>query len=191
MTAEHARTLFNYDPQTGVFTWVKNGEKVGVLSGNGYYKVSIKKKKYYLHRLAWLHFYGVEPDGDIDHINGNGLDNSITNLRCVSHRINMTNKKDHRAGKVLGVRYNKKCVKNPWFSAIKVNGVQIGLGYYPTQDEAHAAYMKALEKVEKGGIPDGYVPRQKRKSGFYRWKIVHASSTIHAAMDAGDTVKVP
>jgi hypothetical protein len=41
--------------------------------------------------LAWTIFYGVEPDGLIDHINGNPSDDRLVNLRVVTPRENSLN----------------------------------------------------------------------------------------------------
>ncbi|WP_372584598.1 HNH endonuclease signature motif containing protein [Cronobacter sakazakii] len=49
--------------------------------------------KHYAHRLCWALYYGSYPVGSIDHINGDGFDNRISNLREVTHRGNTHNQK--------------------------------------------------------------------------------------------------
>lgn len=46
------------------------------------------------HGLSYLHRDIMKPTGkmEVDHINGNGLDNRKTNLRVVTHRINQLNR---------------------------------------------------------------------------------------------------
>ncbi len=71
-------------------------------NGRKYYAVSIKHKKYYLHRLVGFAFvenpYGYN---EIDHINGDRVDNRSKNIRWVTHLMNMNN--PHTALKVARV----------------------------------------------------------------------------------------
>ena len=81
------RELLRYVPKTGQFYWRKQcgpasrGSEAGNSQSAGYRLIGIDKCYYYAHRLAWLYVHGVEPTGDIDHINGNPADNRIANLR--------------------------------------------------------------------------------------------------------------
>ena len=91
------RQIFSYDPVTGIVTrainrkrW-KKGETAGALIGK-YIILSINGVQRKSHRVAWLLFYGHWPAAEIDHINGNSLDNRIKNLRDVSRRENEINK---------------------------------------------------------------------------------------------------
>lgn len=71
-------------------------------NGRKYYAVSIKHKKYYVHRLVGFAFvenpYGYN---EIDHINGDRVDNRSKNIRWVTHLMNMNN--PHTALKVARV----------------------------------------------------------------------------------------
>lgn len=59
-----------------------------------YWKVKFKSKGVLVHRLIWVLFNGDIPDNMIiDHIDGNSLNNSINNLRCVNKKLNSTNKR--------------------------------------------------------------------------------------------------
>ena len=59
---------------------------------NTYKKIDGKPGKFYRHRVIWYYFNGDIPDDkQIDHIDGNKLNNSILNLRCVSPSQNMRN----------------------------------------------------------------------------------------------------
>lgn len=50
------------------------------------------KKRRYTHRVIWELFYGeICKDKEIDHIDGNPLNNSIGNLRLVTAKINKRN----------------------------------------------------------------------------------------------------
>lgn len=83
ITQQFIKELLNYDPDTGIFTWVKSkgtakkGSLVGSVCnqrGKCYNTIMINGKSYYAHRLAWLYVYGMFPEEDTDHINGDGLD---------------------------------------------------------------------------------------------------------------------
>lgn len=66
---------------------------------NGYYMVYLfnghgQKKSHYIHRLMYQTFIGDIPfKYEIDHIDGNRLNNKAENLRAVSHKSNCNNPK--------------------------------------------------------------------------------------------------
>jgi hypothetical protein len=154
---ERLRHVLKYDSETGAFSWrIQNGQRghIGALAGSpdgqGYWRIQIDGGKYKAHRLAWFYVYGEWPVM-IDHINGNKLDNRIANLRSVSHAENHQNRRFANANTevgVLGVDYKK----NQGFRArITRAGKQIHLGYFPTAQEAQAAYLDAKRLVHPFG----------------------------------------
>ena len=84
------------------------------------------------------------PDRDVDHINGNGLDNRRSNLRECSHFENMKNKRPNgnRVSSPLKGAYRKHGRKN-WYSEIRSDGARHYLGSFKTEIEAHNAYVNA------------------------------------------------
>lgn len=82
----------------------------------------------------------------IDHINGDGLDNRRKNLRIVTQRQNLSNLKIHREGKTssmyVGVYWHSPYKK--WASKIRVNGKRIFLGYFTNEKRAGEAYQNKL-----------------------------------------------
>ncbi len=89
-----------YTPKDGKVWWVKhprrstaNGTEAGNIMQNGYRKLKFQGKQYLTHRVAWLLQHGFWPTGDIDHIDGNPENNRLENLRDVSHRVNLQNRK--------------------------------------------------------------------------------------------------
>ena len=131
-----------YNPTTGVF--MRGASVAGSINKNGYRYISIANKKHLAHRLAWAMYYGVEPVGEIDHINGRRDDNRVENLRLVSHQENAHNMKEppnHNTSGLLGVSFYKR--DGSWAASIKVGGRKKHLGYYHSPEAAHAAYVEA------------------------------------------------
>lgn len=88
-----------------------------------------------MHRLI------LNPPSDmlVDHINGNGLDNRRSNLRCATHAENMRNR--HRSwgtSKYKGVRRDR----NKWRASIRKDKKDYFLGYFSKQISAALAYDK-------------------------------------------------
>lgn len=102
VTELNVKDLFSYCHKTGFIFWnisrsngVKKGDKVGSIkidsSGMRYIQTIICKKYYLVHRIIWLYVHGYWPD-KIDHINRDGTDNRIENLRNVSNSENQRNR---------------------------------------------------------------------------------------------------
>jgi hypothetical protein len=145
--------LLIYQPETGLFFWkvqrsgkTKAGVLAGSKNGSGYINLRIDYLAYGAHRAAWAMHYGVWPDGDIDHINGNRADNRIENLRDVPRSTNLQNqRKAHRDNTTgyLGVskrgdRFRAKIMRNYRL---------YDLGEFLTADEASAAYQAAKQRL--------------------------------------------
>ena len=93
----------------------------------------------YMHRLI------MEPSQnlDIDHINGDKLDNQRNNLRIVTMSQNLMNSKiriDNRSG-FKGVQWHKQT--KSWRARIRVNNKSISLGLFKNLIEAALAYNNA------------------------------------------------
>lgn len=79
----------------------------------------------------------------VDHINGNGLDNRKNNLRMVTSQQNNFNRKPINS-KYKGVAFHKSC--NSWEAKICLNQKRIYIGMFKTDKEAAQAYnLKAIE----------------------------------------------
>lgn len=155
MTIETMMDVLRYVPETGEFWWTDKAPKkvAGKLANAkdrlGYVCLKISGKMHKAHRLAWAFVHGKFPDHDIDHINGNPSDNRISNLRLVSHSVNLQNQRKARADSatgVLGVRKNGSGYR----AEIRVGGKRINLGTYPTTELAHIAYVDAKRKHHEG-----------------------------------------
>lgn len=149
--------ILHYDPETGKFTWLINpckNIKAGAEAGSNaeYRYIKINGTRYAAHRLAWLYIYKEFPTMSIDHINGNFLDNKITNLRLATASQNGQNRyKAHRNnshGK-LGLTYDK--TKKLWRARIGLDGKRIHLGKFKTQEAAYEAYLAAKRELHSYG----------------------------------------
>ena len=151
LTQERLKELLSYDPETGVFIRLValcNRIKVGDVAGNldqyGYRCIMVDRKSYMAHRLAWLYVFGVWPVDQIDHINCIKDDNRIINLREATQSQNMQNqRKPQKNGTsgFLGVTFFKR--RGKWAAYIQVKNKKNNLGYFPTPELAHKAYIEA------------------------------------------------
>ena len=125
---------------------VKVGQVAGTVKPDGYVRVKINKKLYYLHRLIWLYHYGVWPT-EIDHIDRNPSNNAVENLREVSRSVNMRNTKLKRAttSKYKGVCWNKRLSK--WVAKASVNMKSVHLGVFTDEVEASKAYTNYIKDL--------------------------------------------
>jgi hypothetical protein len=106
-----------------------------------YAVASIKHNMVRMHRLI-MGF----PQQDIDHINGNDIDNRKQNLRLCSHSQNLRNipKSSRNTTGFKGVCFDKGV--NKFRASIKFNYKTIYLGVFNTAEEASEVYQKkALE----------------------------------------------
>ena len=141
MIINNIKSVLNYEKETGVFTWsvyrshnALRGESPGRLDKDGYLRITVFEKEYSASRLAWAFVHGKFPDEQIDHINGNKLDNRIENLRACTQAQNQQNKAS------VGVAFNKS--NNKWQAQIKKSGKNYYLGCFADKDEAIEAYRK-------------------------------------------------
>ena len=156
ITAEEARALLNYDPNTGEFTWkvshgsngkIREGKKTGVKHNKGYVKICINKRQYQAHRIAWLITHGKWPTGVIDHIDRDRSNNRLSNLRDISSVENSHNSIKATSLSKSGLRgvYMKKGSER-WCASIRANGEIHALGWFDSKELAYAAYLDAKAK---------------------------------------------
>lgn len=113
-------------------------------SKNGYIYHSFSnrklKKHKYLHRLMAEAFIdNPNYKEEVNHINGNKLDNSIENLEWVTRRENQSHYfgNNNKTSQFVGVSYLKNCGK--WRAYIRVNRKLLSLGFHKTEIEAYQA----------------------------------------------------
>lgn len=117
-----------------------------------YAKATINYKKVYLHK-----FLVSCPNGmQVDHIDGDTLNNQKCNLRIVNNSQNTKNRPGDKnsTSKYKGVslrvaidrRRKKEYTHVSWVANICYNGIRVCLGRFKTEIEAAIAYNEAAKK---------------------------------------------
>jgi hypothetical protein len=157
--AELAKELFLYDAETGELrwrVWVNNRAPEGAIAGcvaqakrarSPYRVVRVRGRMYFAHRIIFAIMTGEVPH-EIDHINGDGLDNRWCNLRACSKGQNNANMRKRRGTRSAykGVTFYKPGLKH-WRARITIPGrPPWTIGYFHTEEEASAAYQAAAQE---------------------------------------------
>lgn len=119
------------------FEKIKN--KMWSLNDVGY----IRTRNILLHRLIM----DCPKNMQVDHKNGNTLDNRRCNLRiCTQSENNRNTKKrrDNTSG-YKGVSWNKN--RKKWVAIISINSKHCALGYFTTKEEAYTVYCRAAKRL--------------------------------------------
>lgn len=102
----------------------------------------------YRYRAKWVLAYGTSPVS-IDHINGDGSDDRLENLRAATpsqQNMNRGARRGSRTG-LRGVEYNSRSGRQKCYAArICKEGKRKTLGYFATAEEAHECYQKAARQ---------------------------------------------
>lgn len=169
-TPAQVRQLLDYDPATGVLTWrarsagwfagakypgerlantfnkqFAGAEAFACRNATGYRYAKLMGRNQMGHRVAFAHYHGVWPEGEIDHINGIRDDNRISNLREASRSLNMRNTRSAR-----GYKFMTDGRRAPWVAYIRDGGKNIRLGGFETEAEAASARARAEKKYGYG-----------------------------------------
>ncbi|AUR90719.1 hypothetical protein NVP1149O_65 [Vibrio phage 1.149.O._10N.286.55.A12] len=163
---EYLQECLDYNSDTGIFTWktrpvnhfvsshgykVWNAKYAGKMAGSEwvsfkgkkYLRISINKKHYKAHRLAFA-IMGVNIDGiEIDHDDGNGLNNKWLNISKSDRNANMQNtrKRSDNTSGCTGVSWHNP--NKTWKARIYVNGKEKCIGYFKNKDDAVKARLEA------------------------------------------------
>lgn len=161
------KDFFNYNPVTGEITWSecvdpswykvlgrwenfmyeKAGNPVEFSTIRGkHLQVCIIGFRVQAHIIAWVSYYGMFPENQLDHIDGNPQNNAIGNLREVTNTINCRNRSKgvNNTSGYTGVYWRKR--EGKYQSQIKVDGKYKSLGYYETAEEANIVREKYLNE---------------------------------------------
>jgi len=163
ITQKYLKECFDYNPETGALIWKQRPKKhfkrntmnkrlVGKPAGaiektkhNEYLKTRLIGKSFWVHRLIWIMKTGEMPN-EIDHVDGNGLNNKWTNLRNVDGLENSKNlplNKLNTSG-LMGVSFSKS--RSKFEAYISINNKKINLGRHNCFFQACCARKSAEHK---------------------------------------------
>ena len=109
------------------------GDPAGTPTDKGYLRTYVQGKTYPNHRLIYYIVTGENPgEKVVDHIDRDRGNNSIENLRVLSHTGNQLNRESCGFSK-YGNRYR---------SRIRYKDAWIHLGYFDSAEEAHSCYLE-------------------------------------------------
>jgi len=162
LTQELLKELLHYNPDTGIFTWLKrdrghfdrgqdhtrwntkfSGKVAGSIRADGYRRIRFLGYYPYAHQLAFLYIEGEISNDETDHINGVRDDNRWLNLRTVTPLENMQNQrlcKKNKSG-CHGVHW--RADMDMWKCGIGVNGKGKHLGHFNSLFDAAAVRKQA------------------------------------------------
>lgn len=145
LTAERLREILDYNPVTGIFTWIKSGKVSGHHRSDGYFDIRVDDCLFRAHRLAWLYMTGAWPNNLIDHRDRDPSNTRWANLRQATHSENHQNQVVKKTSKMpyKGIELHKSGL---WRARLTVNKKRVHLGYFKTPEQARDARI-AGEKI--------------------------------------------
>jgi hypothetical protein len=162
---EYLHKRLRYEPETGKLFWREHEsmpqcwnarfggkEALATLHQKGYLRGAIDRKTRLSHRVIWAMEHGSWPVHQIDHIDGNPLNNRIENLRDVTQSVNLRNakKKINNISGFNGVCFRKDNKK--WQANITIDGKLTYLGSFDAIEDA-------IEARQKASLNHGYTGR--------------------------------
>jgi hypothetical protein len=115
---------------------------------SGYCQIAFNGTMCFYHRLVWCLYYGkdIEEGFVIDHIDGNKLNNNISNLRQATISQNAFNSKKRGNKSTIYKGVSRSKGRTRYRAYIQENKKQHYLGSYKTQYQAYSAYCEASKK---------------------------------------------
>lgn len=156
LTLDRLKQVLNYPPETGGFTWamctskrIHVGDAAGAIKEKSYRVIRIDTVLYRANRLAWFWMTGKWPEFQIDHRDGNSLNDRFVNLRDVTATVNGQNQRRSQSSNKAGfLGVTKRDGK--YLASIFVDGKSVNLGRHLTPEAASLAYIEAKRKLHEG-----------------------------------------
>lgn len=93
------------------------------------------------------------PDGyDVDHIDGDGLNNCKSNLRVVTRRQNLQNRHDKTTSGHVGVSFDR--AEGKWTAYIRIKNKMTRLGRFADELSAANAYLRKVREIGETPLAD-------------------------------------
>lgn len=168
ITPKKLNRLLHCDFETGDLTWKPRGidmfkdvrtmnawntmyagkGALRCIGSHGYKKGRILGRDLLAHRVIWAMRNKRWPIGEIDHIDGDKLNNRLSNLREVTSSTNSMNsaRSTRNTSGVTGVSFNKASKK--WVAYIQSQGKFRHLGSFHTKQEAKLARLAAQQSSD-------------------------------------------
>ena len=150
------RYHFNSNSGWKCFNTQKSGKFAGNILVNPktsvrYWQVSIIRKLYFSHRIIYsiIKKFNVLPGIEIDHEDGNGMNNKINNLRSASRSQNCQNariRKDNSSG-IKGVYWHEGY--KAWIGQIMANKIRYATYPCPTPEIAGELLNELRQSLHK------------------------------------------
>lgn len=178
LPASDLRQLLEYTPETGKLFWkmrttgqckderarkIFNTQFAGKEAftcrmGSKHLQGRINREAYLAHRVIWALVKGAWPAGQIDHINGNPIDNRMENLREVAGPENQRNMKRCSVNTSGATGVDWSSARGKWRArAVGPDGADVHLGRFVHFEDAVAARKAAEQRF-------GYHPNHGREA---------------------------
>lgn len=157
--------LFTYDSESGkLIRRITTSSRavagstpgwIEVRGGHRRLRIEVDGRSFLAHRIVWAIVTGAWPKDDIDHRDGDGLNNRFANLRSATKAINAQNRQRSvrrtvSPGLPLGVDSAPNAGKKRFRAVITANGKKHYLGAHETAEAAHKAYLEAKRRLHEG-----------------------------------------
>lgn len=156
-------TFSIYDAERGAFirTAIRSGPRrnqtigdaIGSIIGE-YNTVYLFGFHFRISHLVWAATHEEWAPNNLDHIDGNTLNNHISNLRCAGNLLNTKNQKIRitNTSGFTGVYLIKPSGR--FQSSARINGRNHSFGYYDTAEEAYIARKMAIAAHPEWGFTE-------------------------------------
>ena len=160
LTHERLTDILHYEPQTGVWTWLKSqyqsrphqGDIAGVIAETTEHKsyryIGIDQKHYKSQRLAIFYMTGEWPSGEVTQRNHDSLDDTYDNLRVAtrSQTIASSKKRVDNTSGFKGVSWNERVGK--YESYITLNYKKRHLGWFSSASDAAKKRNEVAQQLQ-------------------------------------------
>lgn len=129
--------------------WKLQHRPPGTKHGESFYAIRVCRGRNGKSTIAYMHRELVDAQGrQVDHINGDGLDNRRSNLRVVTNAQNAQNRKGAQSNNPLGIRgvsFNKR--EGMFRARVTINRRTVWARHFRSLDEAAEAVAGARARL--------------------------------------------